>query len=803
MSEFNVLFEKFFDLKNSQNLNLQSQRRIQDLEEAKSKAGLKGDSMSVRKFDAQITRIKDQIQESHSVDYESELKDCKKEINNLVNDYYIKGLTIEDIFKRENTPKNIQEKILNEINFSSTTGYLFVNEINDEESNWKYYNPFLGIYIESQSINDLELNLNEKDIKLIRFDDELAKKSDERDLIISQKIIDGYFSNLNDSEDVSDLFSSLRIYANKFSKNQINFLYEFINGDFYNNMDYLTDFDYILSHSEDKLDESTIENYYKNLIDAGMEYLDDEYDIIGDFYRNCGDKFTEEQINELYDYLIDDHYKIFNDFEYVLNSNKDKLEESVIDGYYEKIIDNGLELIKPYGSSSILNVFKKCGDKFTKGQIEDFYSYIINNHYDDFNYFAHVLELNRDKFDEPIEKYYEKIINRGIQSLIEGAGSLRYRIWDCFKRCADKFNIEQLNSLYGYIIKKSEYTFLKEFDYIFNSNKEKFDDESFDKKYNEIVGDCLNYLENSRYYYYNDYIFDYFKSKPDLLSFNQINTLCEIVVNNTYISGFAENFTNILYDNDEKFNLSIKEIFGDIVDSRIKYLNEINSKRDVSKTINDLSYFTCAFTEKQLNSLIKNITENNNICYFANDFRTILNDLEHKFEFNVSEIYSDIIDNRIQFLKSGSSQKICPGLFADLEFYSYYFSQNQITEFFNVVIENKYIGDYGGNIVEILFDNKKYLNEDKLIEIKINVYLIKLNNLKFGYTDAKRILESIDEYADSFSESQLKLLCNIALSNDQVYDAYICRDSLRKILGPNKDKISAVLYEEVVEKNKL
>ena len=87
--------------------------------------------------------------------------------------------------------------------------------------------------------------------------------------------------------------------------------------------------------------------------------------------------------------------------------------------------------------------------------------------------------------------------------------------------------------------------------------------------------------------------------------------------------------------------------------------------------------------------------------------------------------------------------------------------------------------------------------------MRINVKLNKLNNITFGYRDARVVLEDLQSFADSFSESQLARLCNISITNDQVYNCDYCKSSLRRILSQNKDKIDTELYEETILKNNL
>ena len=87
--------------------------------------------------------------------------------------------------------------------------------------------------------------------------------------------------------------------------------------------------------------------------------------------------------------------------------------------------------------------------------------------------------------------------------------------------------------------------------------------------------------------------------------------------------------------------------------------------------------------------------------------------------------------------------------------------------------------------------------------MRITAKLNKLNNITFGYRDARLILEDLDDYADKFTVSQLVQLCNISITNSQVYNCDYCKSSLERILSANKDRINSELYEKVVLTNGL
>ena len=111
------------------------------------------------------------------------------------------------------------------------------------------------------------------------------------------------------------------------------------------------------------------------------------------------------------------------------------------------------------------------------------------------------------------------------------------------------------------------------------------------------------------------------------------------------------------------------------------------------------------------------------------------------------------------------------------------------------------------NEVYLIFDNNlanKSKNRDsKLYQNEINLKLDKLEKVTFSYRNARLILEDLSDYADKFSDNQLVRLCNISITNDQVYKCIYCETSLRHILSVNKDRIDNKLYDEVFLKNEL
>ena len=110
----------------------ENKARLRELEEEKRRVGLRGDRSSVLKITRQIQRIKDEIDNVYEHEFDLEIKRCKEKINEIIIDYYEKNYTINDIFLKENIPKNIQEEWLEKSNFGENTGILFVDRINNK-----------------------------------------------------------------------------------------------------------------------------------------------------------------------------------------------------------------------------------------------------------------------------------------------------------------------------------------------------------------------------------------------------------------------------------------------------------------------------------------------------------------------------------------------------------------------------------------------------------------------------------------------------------------------------------------------
>ncbi len=782
---------------------------IKRLEEEKRRSGLHGDFQSVQQFNTQIKRLQHESTGGNVYEYESEVKVLKHKLLNLLLDYYKEGHDIEDIFKIEDVSQDIQDTWLNKCNFGKTSGLLFVDEIeNDDVNNWRYYNPIFDIEYKSRTLDDLEYQIKSHDEVYFIFNDDLINNSQNRDLKLYQTKIDEYLTDLKDCEDASDIFDNLKEYKDKFSKKQIMDLTEYFLEDDAN-YELVVEFKDIIETNSDKLDTDTLNKIYQDIIDEGIKRLNNpsryhEYIYTQHYFMNdlldClkkfANKFNENQIINLCNFLIDkvENYGYFYDIDYILENYDDF---NFLNKIRQDIIDDGIKKVAASDAYQLTDVFtclKEYSDYFTKSQIIG-----LNDAIEDYKYyrdFFTILNKNKDKFEEnELNEFYNNIIDNGIARLDNSAYSSNHQIFSYLNLISDKFSRSQIEKLYEYILEDIDY--YDDFNQILQDNSDKFDLEELDEIYSGLIDNGISELKNPNID--QDEIHDvlnYLNSYSLKFSSEQLNKLCDIVTEDIY--GFNENFISILEDNGDNFD----KVYKNIINQRINILKGLDSQNTSSKyLIKDLRYLANSFNKNQLTKLTEIIISNPNICNFANDFKYILSSNDEEND----ATYEKIIESRINSLTNADSRAY-PCLFKDLNTYANQFNKNQINTFYNIIKDEKYMSCCGEDIIQILSKNKNNLDEDYqdiIIEMRINVKLDKLNNIAFGYRDARLILEDLDDYADNFTNSQLVRLCNISLTNDQVYKCDYCKTSLNRILSANKDRINSELYEEVVLKNGL
>ena len=175
-----------------------TQEEITKLEDERKKAGFKGDFSAVEKYNLEIRKLNQKMNKDYSYNLKQQVKSLKREITNIIIEYYRNGKIINEIFEIEKIPSDIQEKWIKSSNFGKNSGYLFVDFIeNDGENNWKYYNPITEVNLKSKNLTKLESKLDGYNEILFAFDENLAKQSKNRDVQLNPLVNYGW-NNPND-----------------------------------------------------------------------------------------------------------------------------------------------------------------------------------------------------------------------------------------------------------------------------------------------------------------------------------------------------------------------------------------------------------------------------------------------------------------------------------------------------------------------------------------------------------------------------------------------------------------------------
>lgn len=720
--------------KNSLKRKVIRKQKIKELKEEKTRAGFHNDPLWVQQCNSQIKQLEHDLKRDYIYEFKSQIEMCKRKISDLIIEYYQNGLIIEDIFKKEDIPQNIQKKWLELSDFGKGTGYLFIDEIDDDEYNWRYYNPFKNIELHSERLDGLISKIRNEGEELVEFNKELVTTSLNKELKFYQNTIDNYIEKFN--EDSSDAFEYLIKYSNKFSQNQLSQLSNLFIQDI-NNYVFFNKFNQILTSNKERFDKEFFDKIYSGIIDFGINNLYDlNYWNSKDVFfclMDCADEFNENQIISFYEFIITktENYRYVGKLDYILNENLEDFEDSFIDSIYSGLIDNGINKLSDMDNPNINYVFS------------------------------------------------------------------------CFERYNEKFNETQILQLYDVLIEDvNKHQYFADFFNILKVNEE-INGSLSDNIYKNIIDNAIDNLENSKLNPVD--VFAYLKVYSDKFNLTQLNKMVDFVLSEYSTCGFAEDFKNILEVVGDNMDDSFENVHINFIDGKINELSKVKSFNDLSKDlINDLRYFADDFNVGQLKNLCNIVVNNSNICNFADDFNYILEKNDDSDLKN--EVYNDIINSRLQKLKESDTNSISECLFFDLEVYSKVFSQNQINNFCEIVFNKKYSNYYPNPIFKIISVNEFKIDQqfnEIITGMKIDSKLKELKDLRFGYSTARQILDSLAEYAHQFSESQINKLCNISISNSQVYNCFYCMSSLRQILTVNRDKIDDELYEDTVSKNGL
>lgn len=775
--------------------NAQIEYEIRELENDRTRYGNKLDFHSVEKINLQINELKREKNVGKSNILKEDLKINQKLITDEIVNYYKNGHTIDDIIEVEEIPQNILDEWFEFGDFGKESGYLFVGYIFEEDNNWSYSNPINKVKFNSKTLDELKAKINENNEILLIFNQELADESEKRDLIIYQNIIDEKIDYLKDSEydGKSDILYDLKEFADKFNKSQINCLCDLFISDYYMSI-YLNDFDYIFKVNNDKISS----DFYKNVIDICIDKLNDmdlvysKKDYLFNNLKNYADKFSEIQFTKFCNLFISKYYvnDYLDEFDYIFNINSDKIRND----FYSKLIDDRITKLNNSDSyyryeMDAFNDLNKFADKFVENQFRSFCDLFVSKYHvhSYWNKFNHIRNVNMDKFDDNVNE----IIDYRLDNLDYS------NIWD-LKKLANDFSEKQIKYLCDMMISNhNTYEYFDDLMEILNVNMDKFGID-YDELYNNIIEARLELLTSSDLD--NECISDIFDNLEYCSTYftdDQLEKLSNLMVNKDKLHDYFTVFNKILTENNYSFD------YMKFIDSRLQILRNIDSDYNVGTIVHSLKDIVIYITEKQLNQLIHIILDNNGLYNFSSDFKYIIEHNLDKLD-NIDNIFSNVIDSRIDKLETIKSYSNISYIFLDLELFSDVFKEIQIDKLCDIIIDKELISYLSST--KILSANiNKFNNEidNKIYGLIIDYKLNELNKLSFGYTTAKHILGDLKDYSHLFSQVQINKLCDIAIYNSQVYNCYICTDNLKFILEINKDKIAPEVYEKVCIKNNI
>ncbi|MBE6507901.1 MAG: hypothetical protein E7Z77_00655 [Methanobrevibacter sp.] len=801
--------------KNAARRKFRIRLKINELKDERDNARRRHDLSLQRKCDKEIEELEKYEEKGYEYKFKSEIDCYKKEIINIILNYYKNGKTIEDIIKLENISKDIYENWFSLSNFGKNTGYLFIEEVEDDEYYWIYSNPINEISFNSKYLEELKFKIKENNEILYIFNYDLAKESDKRNLKIHQKTIMNKLNTLELSNPKfpKEIFNYLSEYGDKFNENQIVRLCEIMIKNPKMNH-YAKYFNEILDLNNNYFDDTFYDENYEKIVDSILENCKGDNYSIDDMFsylKEYANKFTKNQLIELRNMLVKENNISYysDDFNHILRVNKNNIDSKFFDEFYNDLIDNHIQKLNNNSfiwEYELFNDLKEYADKFNKKQLTDLCNYAIfkcniSKYFNELNY---ILEINKEKFSlNFFDEFYEKFINIRIEKLDNTDLDFNDRqlIFNDLCEYADKFSKEQITILSNCVIER-EYIFE---DYNQFNNILKVNEDNFDINYKKIIDLGINKLDNPNLNCEEVFnIFGYLKSYTTNFSKGQLNNLSETVIKNVNLCSFVKDFTYILKENNFEY---YEELCSNLINIKIQTLNNLNSKFNSKEITHDLKDLSNKFNEKQLNKLSQIVIDNVNICNFSSDLKYIFDFNTDKLgNFNHEKFYKDFIDSRIKLLDGSNNDLINSQLFFDLNAYSKWFTEDQINTLCEKIIENNLVSYFDENFMNFLIKNIDVFDESitkYIYQMIIDYKLNELRKLTFGFSTARHILGFLKNYASEFTDLQMKKLCELALHNDQIYNCDTCKDNLKFLLEKNKSLIDSELYNRVFLKNGL
>ena len=668
MSRINELYAEMDDLNkkiNDEDFNYLKRRALIDdeierLEGEKTRAGFNKDKLSVEKFQSQILQLKEDRKQDYLEDYKSQLTDCKKQISDIIFDYYKNGKVIEDIFKIEEVSYNIQHELLKSSNFGKNTGYLFVDEIDEGSDNWAYFNPVRDIEITSKTLKDLKYAIIKSGDDFLGFDSVLAERTHEKDLLICQGLIREAIDRLNDDYFYNnhEAINVLKRYANKFTEDQLLELYEFIK----DNINYYADFNYILDYNEDEFDENFFNKIYAGIIDSGIGELEyaysSEVNIIFECFEEYSYKFSKRQILKLYEFFSKHHVRhtYYDTFKGILEANMDKLDDGLLDEIYAGLIDDGIDELKrsDLDSVTILDIFNRLNifaDRLTREQ-SNMLIHIVLNNFNLYNFkepFNDIVDFTMEKFNSTLsEKLYNDLIDKRLEALkeIDHFHNYSKKIISVLRDFADRLNEDWLIDLCNVISDNPYITgFSKDFEAILESTDESFEDLiDYGTICRKILNTRMDILTSSEPIQVSYDLFQDLRFYANKFSSRQVNRFCRIVVNNDYTDYYAEDISAILSVNKKSLDgRNVDLIYEMRIDYNLDRLENLTFGFTTAKEIlGHLEEYSNEFSKKQITRLCHIAINNSQVyeCWICTGrLHRILSDNSYQID---SQLYDEV-----------------------------------------------------------------------------------------------------------------------------------------------------------------
>ena len=315
-----------------------------------------------------------------------------------------------------------------------------------------------------------------------------------------------------------------------------------------------------------------------------------------------------------------------------------------------------------------------------------------------------------------------------------------------------------------------------------------------------VLDNKIEKLNDSKLYdfEYKDIINDLRKFEEEF-SKKQIIDLKDLILNNKYLFKFSKDLYYILDSNIDKFdeNEYIK-LCQSIIDICLLNLNEWYSNCNyVTDIFRLLKSFSESFSNEQIKKLCQIVSNKSGLCCFADNFKSILELNQDKINLNFAEIYNNLIDSRLTYLKEYDDDNDNAGnIIEDLKEFEDYFDRKQFVRLCNIVIKNSKITGFAFEFDNILEDNyEKYdINVDKVYKNIINNRINAIDNID-NFLIISDILEDFNSFSEWISEKQIKILCMLIKKKQLINNCYIPIS----LFESNKNKFSKGINSQIID----